>query len=88
MIKKWILNPLAEDEKSRNSIKKLSQELNISTPLAKLLVQRGIDDFNKAKKFFRPQLKDIHDPFLMNDMDKAVERLNKAMQNKEKILIK
>ena len=87
MIKKWILNPLAEDEKSRNSIKKLSQELNISTPLAKLLVQRGIDDFNKAKKFFRPQLKDIHDPFLMNDMDKAVERLNKAMQNKEKILI-
>jgi single-stranded-DNA-specific exonuclease RecJ len=65
----------------------LAQELAINTSIASLLVQRGIDTIEKAKKFFRPQLSDLYDPFLMKDMDKAVDRLNKAMGKKEKILI-
>ena len=52
-----------------------------------LLVQRGITSIEEAKKFFKPSRNDLHDPFLMPDMDKAVRRLNKALGNKEKILI-
>ena len=52
-----------------------------------LLIKRGIDTPAKAQKYFRPQLGDLHDPFLMNDMDIAVDRLNKAMGRKERILI-
>ncbi|MGL5317428.1 MAG: single-stranded-DNA-specific exonuclease RecJ [Bacteroidales bacterium] len=63
------------------------RELGISPILCKLLLQRGITSIEEAKKFFRPQLQDLHDPFLMKDMDKAVERLNLAMGRKEKILI-
>lgn len=55
--------------------------------MAKLLVQRGISTFDEAKAFFRPELSQLHDPFLIKDMDKAVERLNKALQKKENILI-
>ena len=55
--------------------------------MAQLLVQRGITTFDDAKKFFRPQLTDLYDPFLMKDMDKAVARINKAIANKEKILV-
>jgi single-stranded-DNA-specific exonuclease len=65
----------------------LTKELGISPILVHLLVQRGIDSFDKAKQFFRPQLTDLHDPFLMKDMDKAVARLNTALQKKEHILI-
>ena len=61
--------------------------MGISPVLAQLLVQRGIHTFDEAKRFFRPQLTDLHDPFLMKDMDKAVARLNQAIANKEKILI-
>ncbi|MDX9909369.1 MAG: single-stranded-DNA-specific exonuclease RecJ, partial [Mariniphaga sp.] len=53
-------------------IKHLSVALNVSMTLARLLVQRGITTFNEAKAFFRPRLSDLHDPFLMKDMDKAV----------------
>jgi len=65
----------------------LANELGISPILAQLLVQRGVDSFDKAKQFFRPQLTDLHDPFLMKDMDKAVDRLNNALQTKEHILV-
>lgn len=65
----------------------MAKELGISPILCKLLLQRGITSIEEAKKFFRPQLQDLHDPFLMKDMDKAVERLNLAMGRKEKILI-
>lgn len=65
----------------------MAKELGISPVLCKLLLQRGITSIEEAKKFFRPQLQDLHDPYLMKDMDKAVERLNLAMGRKEKILI-
>lgn len=68
-------------------IKKTATELNIESTIANLLVQRGISDFGSAKTFFRPEITGLHDPFLMKDMDKAVQRLEKALQNKEKILI-
>ncbi|MCD8166839.1 MAG: single-stranded-DNA-specific exonuclease RecJ [Bacteroides sp.] len=65
----------------------LARELGISPVLAQLLIERGIATEAEARKFFRPQLPDLHDPFLMQDMDKAVERLNTAMGKKERIMI-
>lgn len=70
-----------------NVIKHLSAALNVDMVIANLLAQRGITTYNEAKSFFRPKLSDLHDPFLMKDMDKAVERLEQAIQNKEKVLI-
>lgn len=66
---------------------KLAREVGISPILGKLLVQRGITHSKAVRKFFRPQLPDLHDPFLMKDMDIAVNRLNLAMGRKERILI-
>ena len=66
---------------------KLGDELHIHPALATLLVQRGIDTFHSAKNFFRPQLSQLYDPFLMNDMDRAVKRLNDAIGRKERILV-
>jgi len=68
-------------------IEHLSQVLGIDKALANLLAQRGIATFDEAKAFFRPSLSDLHDPFLMKDMDKAVDRICTALINKEKILI-
>ena len=70
-----------------NEIKHLSAALNVNMPLARLLVQRGIKTFNEAKAFFRPRLSDLHDPFLMKDMDKAIERVELAVKNQEKVLV-
>jgi single-stranded-DNA-specific exonuclease len=67
--------------------KALSQSLKINNTLCKILVQRGIDDFEKSKAFFRPQLKDLHDPFLMKDMEIAVQRIQKAIATKENYTI-
>lgn len=70
------------------AIEKLSEQLNNLDPtLTNILLQRGIDTFEKAKDFFRPDLNNIHDAFLMKDMDNAVERLQEAIANNEKILI-
>ncbi|MBF4986451.1 single-stranded-DNA-specific exonuclease RecJ, partial [Nonlabens mediterrranea] len=66
---------------------KLAQELGIDSFLAGLLVQRGVDAFAKAKSFFRPDLNELHDPFLMKDMDVAVKRIQKAIGNNENILV-
>lgn len=66
---------------------RLAEELGISPILTQLLAQRGITSFDEAKKFFRPDLSHLHDPFLMPDMDKAIERLNLALGRKEKILV-
>ena len=71
----------------QNEVKHLSAALNVNMVIARLLVQRGIKTFNEAKAFFRPRLSDLHDPFLMKDMDKAVKRLEDAISNNEKILI-
>ncbi len=71
----------------QNEIKHLSIALNVNMVIAKLLVQRGIKTFNEAKAFFRPRLSDLHDPFLMKNMDKAVDRLEMAIASQEKIMI-
>ena len=70
-----------------NEVKHLSAALNVNMVIARLLVQRGIKTFNEAKSFFRPRLSDLLNPFLMKDMDKAVARVEKAIANKEKIII-
>lgn len=85
MTSKWIFKTL---EKEQTDIqKKLSNDLNISPILSKLLVQRGIRTFEEARRFFRPDFANLHDPFLMADMEKAVNRLTEAIQENEKILI-
>jgi single-stranded-DNA-specific exonuclease len=65
----------------------LQQSLKIHPAICRILVQRKIEDFNTAKSFFRPQLSDLHDPWLMKDMDKAVDRILQAVNKKEKILV-
>lgn len=79
----WVL----KSEPDENITKALSKELNINPILAALLVQRGISTFEQAKKFFRPSLSELHDPFLMQDMQKAVDRILKAIDRQEKILV-
>lgn len=71
----------------QNEVKHLSAALNVNMVIARLLVQRGIKTFNEARSFFRPRLSDLHDPFLMKDMEKAVERLENAISKKEKVII-
>lgn len=78
-----IFKPIPE----KNKIQNLAKSLNINEILAKILVQRNITNFEEAKQFFRPTFENLHDPFLMKDMQKAVERIQKAFKNKEKILI-
>jgi len=81
--KKWII----KDPGNPALVRQMTQELGIDHVLANLLVQRGIDTFSKAREFFRPDLSMLHDPFLMIDMDKAVERIHKAVTLREKIMI-
>ncbi|MDN6281297.1 MAG: DHH family phosphoesterase, partial [Psychroflexus sp.] len=69
------------------AITSLSESLNVSEEIARLLVNRNIKTFDEAKTFFRPQLEDLHDPFLMKDMDLAVNRLIEAVENGEKIMV-
>ena len=72
---------------NKKKVNQLSNDLSIDPLLASLLVQRNIDSFKKAKEFFRPSLEDLHDPFLLKDMDKAVSRIEKAIIDNENILI-
>jgi single-stranded-DNA-specific exonuclease len=83
MKKYWKIKERAKSEQ----IDSLSKELNISPVLANLLVQRNITTYEQAKDFFRPNLDNLHDPFLMKDMGVAVERLLQAFETKENILI-
>lgn len=85
MQNQWIIKRLSPEEEEKQNF--IANALGISPVMAKLLVQRGISTFDEAKAFFRPELSQLHDPFLIKDMDKAVERLNKALQKKENILI-
>lgn len=80
---KWIFKPEPNDDQ----VSQLAQSLNIDQTLAKVLVQRGVTNFEEAKEFFRPSLSDLHDPFLMKDMDLAVDRILKAIENQENILV-
>ena len=79
----WKLKPSPDTQK----IFELKKSLDVSKKICGLLLDRGIDTFEKAKTFFRPQLSMLHDPFLMKDMDKAVSRLIKAMTSKEQIRV-
>ena len=83
MEKKWVKNSKNELEK----IKKLAIALNVEQSLAQLLVNRGVSSFDDAKSFFRPSLSELNDPFLMKDMDKAVDFIVQAIQANKKILV-
>jgi single-stranded-DNA-specific exonuclease len=80
---RWTLKP----EPEINQIKTLSTNLGVDSLVAKLLVQRGVTTFEQAKNFFRPSLDQLHDPYLMKDMDKAVARIEKAISSEENILV-
>ncbi|MFK5957276.1 MAG: single-stranded-DNA-specific exonuclease RecJ [Lutibacter sp.] len=80
---RWKLKP----EPNSQITLKLAQELGVERTIAKLLVNRGIETFDQAKTFFRPSLSDLHNPFLMKDMDKAVARIEKAISAGENILV-
>src|SRR3546814_12704777 len=83
MEKRWVLER-SLDETVAN---RLAQELNISPVLGRLLLKRGVDSFEGARHFFRPKLEQLHDPLLMKDMDTAIDRMEQAISDKEKILI-
>ena len=80
---RWTIKPKPDP----NKVARLSKELVVDDITSFLLIQRGIETFEEAKDFFRPDLKDLHDPFLMKDMDKAVARIEEAILNKENILV-
>ncbi|RTZ07882.1 single-stranded-DNA-specific exonuclease RecJ [Flavobacterium bomense] len=80
---RWTLKP----KPSENAVQDLAKALNVEDFVATLLVQRGIETFEDARRFFRPSLDDLHDPYLMKDMEKAVSRIEKAIENEENILV-
>ena len=82
---KWNYEPLTPDR--QQAAKELAEKIGMSPVMAGLLIQRGIKTESAAKRFFRPMLNELIDPFLMNDMDVAVDRLNDAMGRKERIMV-
>ena len=80
---RWTIKPKPDP----NKVARLSKELGVNTTTSFLLLQRGIETFEAAKNFFRPDLKDLHNPFLMKDMEKAVTRIEEAILNQENILV-
>ncbi|HHT03745.1 MAG TPA: hypothetical protein GX005_05410, partial [Bacteroidales bacterium] len=95
MEKRWVLKQYGNE----GLVEKLAQDLQVDKTctrpedfevykiIANLLVQRGINNYDDAKKFFRPNINDLHDPFMLNDMDEAVERIMFAIKGGEKILV-
>ncbi len=82
---KWNYEPPTTEDQACAA--ELADEMRVSVPVAQMLVKRGVRTAEQARKFFRPQLLDLHDPYLMKDMDKAVERLNEAMGQRERIMV-
>ena len=82
---KWNYQTITQEQEATTQT--LSKRLNINPVLGRLLVLRGIETEEEARSFFHPQLSRLHDPFLMRDMDVAVQRLNRAMGRKERLLI-
>ncbi|WP_310560236.1 single-stranded-DNA-specific exonuclease RecJ [Flavobacterium sp.] len=80
---RWTIKPKPSIEK----VKVLADALNVEEFVATLLVQRGIETYEEARQFFRPTLEDLYNPYLMKDMDKAVERIELAIENGENILV-
>ena len=85
MTRKWNYPSLSSEEQRLGA--ELTKRFANCPPVSDLLVQRGITTIEEAERFFHPSLRDLHDPFLMPDMDKAVERLNRAMGSKERIMV-
>ena len=85
MTSRWNYLPLTAEEQKLET--ELARRFANVAPISELLVQRGIGSVAEAEKFFHPSLRDLHDPFLMPDMDKAVDRLNRAMGSKERIMV-
>lgn len=83
MMQKWIFKSEPDEE----TVEKISTSLGFGTFESKILVMRGIDNYQKARAYFKPKLEDIHNPFLMADMQKAVDRIASAIENGEKILV-
>lgn len=83
MQKRWVIKP----KNNATKTEKLRNELGVSLVITELLLNRNVSTFDEAKLFFRPELDMLHDPFLMQDMDKAIYRIEQAIGNKEKILI-
>lgn len=83
MNKNWVIKASGNEE----DIAALSTELGIEKPLAQLLIQRNIKTYQEAKDFFRPDLSNLHDPFLMKDMDRAIQRIEEAIEGGEKVMI-
>ena len=83
MEKRWVLKQKGDE----SLVSGIAEALGIENALAELLVQRGITNFDEAKSFFRPDLSQLHDPFLLNDMDKAVDRIELAKAKGEKIMV-
>ena len=83
MEKRWVY----KESGNRERVDNLALELNIDRTLAELLVQRGVNTFDQAKAFFRPALSDLHDPFLMKDMSQAIDRIEHAIRENQKILV-
>src|ERR1035437_9627859 len=83
MEKRWCIKSKADE----TIVNQLVLDLGIDKVLANMLAQRGITNYEDAKKFFRPSINDLHDPFLMKDMDKAIIRMEQAIKNREKILV-
>ncbi|HZK57753.1 MAG TPA: single-stranded-DNA-specific exonuclease RecJ, partial [Clostridia bacterium] len=78
----WTYNKL-----DNTKIEELMNSFNITKPVAKILLNRNIEDYDNAKKFLYPAIEQLHDPFLLKDMDKVINRVKKAIKNKEKICI-
>jgi len=83
MEKRWVY----KDQGKEQIIRQLADELSVDLNLSNLLVQRGIHTFDQARSYFRPRLEDLHDPFLMKDMEQAIDRVHQAFEEGEKILV-
>jgi single-stranded-DNA-specific exonuclease len=75
------------DSQDAGIVARLSREINVPEPIARVLVHRGIDDYDKAKAYFRPSLELLHDPFLLGGMEKAVTRIVEALEAGERFLV-
>jgi len=81
--KRWIIR----EDYDVETVNKLAEELGVDEIIATLLVERGITNFEEARRFFRPSLEHLHDPFLMKDMDMAIARINEAVRRRERIMV-
>ena len=81
------MNWIFKKNKNQKKVKQLAKELNIDLVISQMLVNRGIETFEQAKLFFRPQIVHLHDPFLMKDMNVAVDRILQSIENNESIMV-